>query len=158
MEELAAGEPRAVAAENARRKARAVAALKPAAVVLGADTVVALDDAILPKPADADRARMWLERLSGATHEVVGGICLVEGGEERERVCVTGVTFRALQPAIIDWYIATGEWRDRAGGYAIQGHGAALVEGIDGDYQNVVGLSVAGLLNLMPNLIGGARR
>jgi septum formation protein len=154
VEELSSGDPREVAAENARRKALAVRG----ALVLGADTDVALDGDILGKPADAAQARAFLGRLSGRTHEVVGGIALAEAGRVvAEAVVVTPVRFRALEPALIDWYVQTGEWRDRAGGYAIQGKGAVLVAGVEGDYFNVVGLPLVRLLELRPDLLPSAR-
>jgi septum formation protein len=155
-EELLDGDdPVAVAVENARRKAEAVAA---PATVLGVDTVVVLDGVIYGKPANAAEARSTLERLSGHTHEVVSGIAVVEAGETRTASATTRVTFRALDAATLDWYLATGEWRERAGGYAIQGRGAALVAGIEGDYLNVVGLPVAALLELLPGILqGGAQ-
>jgi septum formation protein len=150
VDELAAGDPRELALENARRKALAV----PSPLTLGADTDVALDGEILGKPADADRAREFLARLAGRAHVVVGGIALAEGGALRETaVEVTTVRFRALTAAEIDWYVATGEWRGRAGGYAIQGAGGALVAAIEGDYLNVVGLPLARLLTLRPGLL-----
>jgi septum formation protein len=149
VEELTAGEPRAVAEENARRKALAV----PGELVLGADTDVALDGDILGKPADAGQAREFLTRLSGRTHEVVGAIAIAESGELETAVVVTRVTFRPVGAALIDWYVATGEWRGRAGGYAIQGAGAALVASLEGDYLNVVGLPLARLLDLRPELL-----
>jgi septum formation protein len=150
VEELAAGDPAHVALENARRKALA----EPGALVLGADTDVALDGDILGKPADAERARAFLERLAGRTHHVVGGIALARDGElVAEAVEVTAVEFRRLSAATIDWYVATREWEGRAGGYAIQGRGAALVAGIEGDYLNVVGLPLARLLDLCPELL-----
>jgi septum formation protein len=154
IEELAEGEPRYAAGENARRKAVAAAARAPAgARVLGADTIVTVDGQILPKPADEGQARHWLERLSGRAHEVAGGVCVVDNGQAHVATALTTVHFRALTPAEIDWYLATGEWRERAGGYAIQGRGAALVGGIEGDYLNVVGLALPALLELVPNLI-----
>jgi septum formation protein len=150
VDELTAGDPRELALENARRKALAV----PSALTLGADTDVALDGEILGKPADAGQAREFLARLAGRDHLVVGGIALAEDGELRETaVEVTTVRFRALDAETIDWYVATGEWRGRAGGYAIQGAGAALIAGIDGDYLNVVGLPLARLLDLRPELL-----
>jgi septum formation protein len=150
VDELAAGDPRELALENARRKALAV----PSPLTLGADTDVALDGEILGKPADADRAREFLARLAGRAHVVVGGIALAEDGALRETaVEATTVRFRRLSPAQIDWYVATGEWRGRAGGYAIQGAGAALVASIAGDYLNVVGLPLARLLDLRPELL-----
>jgi septum formation protein len=150
VEEETAGDPRAVALENARRKALAV----PGELVLGADTDVALDGEVLGKPRDAAHARALIARLAGRRHEVVGGIALAESGEVvASDVVVTGVEFRRLDDATIDWYVATGEWEGRAGGYAIQGRGAALVAGIEGDYLNVVGLPVARLLDLRPDLL-----
>jgi septum formation protein len=153
VDEEEAGDPVAVAERNARRKAEAV----HGALVLGADTVVAIDGDILGKPCDAGEAREFLDRLSGRTHEVVGGIALIERGEATVTHEITRVTFRRADPATLDWYVATGEWVGRAGGYAIQGAGAALVTGIDGDYLNVVGLPLARLLDLRPSLIAGAR-
>ena len=151
VEELADGDPRAVAAENARRKALAPAA--PGRLVLGADTVVAAGGRALGKPRDEQQAREYLAGLSAVEHEVCGGIALARDGRLlREAVVVTRVAFRELAPAVLDWYLATGEWRERAGGYAIQGAGAALVSGVFGDYLNVVGLPLATLLDLAPEL------
>jgi len=150
VEELAQGDPRELALENARRKALAI----PGDLVLGADTDVGLDGDVLGKPRDAAHARELLTRLSGRRHEVVGGIAIAEQGEiTAQDVVVTVVGFRALDAATIDWYVATGEWEGRAGGYAIQGRGAALVAGIEGDYLNVVGLPLARLLDLRPDLL-----
>jgi septum formation protein len=146
-----------VAAANALRKARAVPA-GPGETVLGVDTVVAAAGELWGKPAGAEAARATLRRLSGATHDVVGGVALVRGGEAREAfTAVTRVTFRALDDELLDWYLATGEWRDRAGAYAIQGHGAALVRAVEGDYLNVVGLPVAALLDAWPGLLRDVR-
>ena len=153
VEELTTGEPGELVRENALRKARAVAA---ADRVLAADTAVVLDGEPFGKPRDERQAEVFLSRLSGRTHEVMTGIALHEaGGEERSDVAVTEVRFRVLDRRDLDWYLATGEWRERAGGYAIQGKGAALVEEIHGDYWNVVGLPVAALLRLMPDLTAG---
>jgi septum formation protein len=135
--------------ENARRKARAVDGER----VLGADTAVVLDGRIFGKPADAEEAATFLRRLSGRTHEVVGGLVLRRDGEERGDVATTRVRFRMLEQHDLDWYLRSGEWRDRAGAYAIQGRGAALVEDIDGDYSNVVGLPVSTLVRLAPDLV-----
>jgi septum formation protein len=119
--------------------------------VLGADTVVTLDGAILGKPRDAAQAAEYVGRLAGRTHEVVGGIALARDGEVfAEAVDVTAVTFRSLSAAEVDDYVAAGEWEGRAGGYAIQGRGAILVRRISGDYLNVVGLPLARLLDLHP--------
>jgi septum formation protein len=121
---------------------------------LGADTVVAVDGGVLGKPADEREARAYLERLAGRAHQVVGGIALAEGGAiVASAVEVTEVRFRTLDAALLDHYVGTGEWRGRAGGYAIQGVGAVLVAGISGDYLNVVGLPLARLLDLWPGLL-----
>lgn len=149
IEEATEGDADEAALDNARRKAEAVAADHPEATVLGADTVVALDGEILPKPRDAAQAREWLERLSGREHRVVSAIAIVESGATRIASSVTAVRFRALTPAEIGWYVNTDEWRDRAGGYAIQGRGAALVASITGDYWTVVGLPVPALIDLL---------
>jgi septum formation protein len=146
IDEDEAGDPAAVAEGNARRKALAI----PGDLVLGADTVVAIDGAILGKPRDAAQAREYVGRLNGRTHEVVGGIALARAGEiVATAVEITRVTFRHLEPAALDRYVATGEWQGRAGGYAIQGEGGALVERIEGDYLNVVGLPLERLKVLL---------
>jgi septum formation protein len=145
-----AGAPRAVASENARRKALAVAG--DGELVVGCDTLVATGDQIWGKPPDEAAARDTLRHLSGRTHEVVSGLALVQDGEVREATEVTLVTFRALDEPTIAWYLSTREWEGRAGGYAIQGRGAVLVSRIEGDYLNVVGLPVAALLALEPQL------
>ena len=153
--ELDAGMPVAVASENALRKALAAADGEEGEVVLGVDTLVTTDLEIWGKPPHPDAARETLRRLSGRTHTVVSGLALVRGGEVQAASASTEVTFRALDPATIDWYVGTGEWEGRAGGYAIQGRGAALVTAISGDYFNVVGLPVAALIDLWPELLAG---
>jgi len=105
------------------------------------------------KPADFDDARATLSALAGRRHTVISGICLIEDGRSRTAAAQTLVEFRALSEALIEWYVASGEWRERAGGYAIQGRGGALVAAIEGDYLNVVGLPVATLLELAPELL-----
>jgi nucleoside triphosphate pyrophosphatase len=144
-----------IALDNARRKAAVVAAQAPEALVLGVDTVVALDGAVYGKPADPASARATLQVLSGREHTVHSGVCLIAEGCERTAVASTQVQFRMLDAALIDWYVVGEEWRERAGGYAIQGRGAALVTRIEGDYSNVVGLPVATLLSLAPDLLSG---
>ena len=144
-----------LALDNACRKARAVAAQAPDAIVLGVDTIVALDGAVYGKPVDAVQARETLQALSGREHTVFSGVCLIADRQERTAVADTRVRFRDLDGTLIDWYVAGEEWRERAGGYAIQGAGAALVAAIDGDYSNVVGLPVATLLTLAPELVSG---
>jgi len=153
VEELETGPPHEIAIENAYRKARAVADAHPGARVLGVDTVVAVGAQMYGKPPDASAARATITALSGRRHAVIGGVCLIEDGTARTAAATTMVEFRALDPGLIDWYVDSGEWRERAGGYAIQGRGAALVAGIDGDYLNVVGLPVPTLLELAPDLI-----
>jgi septum formation protein len=149
VEEQDRGDPRTMVVENALRKARAV----EGPLVLGVDTEVVLDGRPFGKPVGAEEAETFLRRLSGRTHEVWSGIALRNRGEERTGTACTRVRFRRLEQREIAWYLATGEWRERAGGYAIQGRGAALVEEIAGDYWNVVGLPVAELLRLAPDLL-----
>jgi septum formation protein len=135
--------------ENARRKALAVA--EPGELVLGADTIVVLDGEILGKPRDERQAAEYLGRLSGRSHEVVGGVAVVRDGGVTTAVEVTEVDFAPLDHSTVEWYVRSREWEGRAGGYAIQGRGAALVTGIRGDYLNVVGLPLARLLALHPD-------
>ena len=133
-------------------KARAVAANHPCQLVLGADTTVVVDETILGKPEDAGDARRMLRMLSGRRHQVLTGVALVRDGaaaDERVTHQTTEVLFATLSDAEIDWYIATGEPMDKAGGYAIQGFGAVFIEEIRGDYWNVVGLPI----NLVYRLI-----
>ncbi len=150
------GDPAELAIENARRKARVVHAEldDDSALVIGADTIVALDGKPLGKPANSEEAGTWLTQLAGRDHEVHGGLALYGPGvRERSGHAVTAVRFRALGDTEVDMYVATGEWQERAGGYAIQGRGAALVEAIAGDYLNVVGLPVSLLAELAPELL-----
>lgn len=139
--------------ENARRKAAAIAPRAPDDVVLGVDTLVALQRRIYGKPRDAAEARHTLSALSGLRHVVISGVCLIARGEERTAAVHTAVQFRQLSSALVDWYVDSGEWRERAGAYAIQGKGAVLVASIEGDYLNVVGLPLATLLELEPSLL-----
>ena len=132
--------PETLVVENARRKASEVSARFPGRLTLGADTVVVLDGQTLGKPSDrADAARM-LRALSGRTHEVMTGVCLTDGTIVQTDLCVTRVHFRALDDDRVARYVASGECDDKAGAYGIQGRGSLLVEGIEGDYCNVVGL------------------
>lgn len=149
--ELAGGPPLQVARHNALRKAHAAA--RPGETVLGVDTLVTLDGEIYGKPADREHARATLERLSGRTHRVVSGLAVIDPAGVRAATAVTAVSFRALDAELLDWYLEREEWRERAGGYAIQGAGAALVRAIRGDYWNVVGLPLAALLELLPELL-----
>ena len=151
--ELDSGEPAQVALHNARVKAHAVARPGEQELVIGCDTIVCLDGTIHGKPADEAAARATLRALSGATHEVLSGLVLLMPDEERSALARTAVTFRALDDGLLDWYLATGEWRGRSGAYAIQKAGAALVRSIEGECENVVGLPLASLLDLYPQLL-----
>jgi septum formation protein len=139
--------------EHAAGKARSVDAGEQP--VLGVDTVVLCDGAVLGKPASLAEAEQMLELLSGRTHEVASGLCLRTPGWEELHRDVTRVTFRKLTPRDIGTYVAAGEWQGRAGSYAIQGFGANLVAGIDGDYLNVVGLPGALLVRLLAERFAG---
>jgi septum formation protein len=126
--------------------AAADAAGEPAPAVLGADTTVVVDDSILGKPADEQEARAMLVRLAGRRHEVITGTSVRFGGRRIERAVTTLVAMRALQPAEVDAYLACGEWRGKAGGYALQGIAAAFVSDLRGSVTNVIGLPVAEVL------------
>ena len=153
VEERVEGSPQDLVTANALLKARAVGG----DLVLGADTVVVLDERILGKPRDETQARGFLEALSGREHEVWSGLAVRDGGAERQAAAVTRVRFRKLAESDLAWYLAGGEWRRCAGGYAIQARGAALVEEVNGDFWNVVGLPVRELMRLCPGLVSGAR-
>ncbi len=157
--ELESGDPIEVVRVNARRKAQAVAQRigTEGRLILGVDTEVHLDGEIFGKPADAAQARAMLGRLTGRTHEVHSGLALIRDGVEDLRHDTTRVTFRTLTDEQLDAYVALGEWEGRAGGFAIQLRGAALIRRIEGDYLNVVGLPVAALLDAAPELMQGAR-
>jgi septum formation protein len=157
VEEIAQGDPAEVASENALLKARA-AHLHAKETVLGVDTLVALEGRIYGKPADRDAARDTLKALAGATHTVFSGVALLRDGREQVAVAHTEVSFRELEDETIEWYLEKEEWRGRAGGYAIQGAGAMLVREIHGDYENVVGLPLTTLLDLLPELLQGRIR
>jgi septum formation protein len=140
---------------HARGKARSVAGLADERPVLAVDTAVVVDGRAFGKPGGAEEAERMIETLSGRTHEVVSGLCLLTRAWEEVHHETTRVTFRALTPRDIAHYLASEEWRDRAGGYAIQGLGASLVERIDGDYLNVVGLPAALLVKLLSERFAG---
>jgi septum formation protein len=181
VEELTAGAaPEELVVENARRKAVVglrLAADPPGSVALGVDTEVVLDGRLLGKAVREEEARERLAALSGRTHEVLSGVCLVSGDrvwgstgsagtsphstpEEAERVGVARslVTFIDLKDRTLERYIASGEWRDRAGAYAIQGLGSTLVARLEGDFSNVVGLPLQLLLELAPELFPAVSR
>ncbi len=151
--ERESGDPAEVALENALAKARAGIREGSGEVVIGCDTIVALDGSIYGKPPDVEAARGTLGSLAGRTHEVLSGLAVLDGDRELTALERTHVSFRELSEPMISWYVATGEWQGRAGGYAIQGAGAALVRSVEGDYENVVGLPLARLLDLYPALL-----
>lgn len=152
VEEIEQGEPEQVALENALLKARAAHTAGTNETVLGVDTLVALGTRIYGKPADEHAARETLAALCAETHTVLSGVALLRGDREQVGLARTEVVFRHCSEELIDWYVASGEWRGRAGGYAIQGIGAMLVREIRGDYENVVGLPVAKLMDMAPEL------
>lgn len=165
VEELTEGDPREVVVVNALAKARAAAARdETGTIVIGGDTEVVLDGRALGQPADAVQALEYLRWLSGRSHDVFGGVALlgpeVRGASPRERSGVecSSVTFRALDDRLLDAYVASGEWEGRAGGYAIQGLGSALVEAVRGDLSNVIGLPVPLLERLAPELFSSEAR
>jgi septum formation protein len=149
--EEAEGDPVA----HALGKARSVGAEADGRPVLGCDTEVLCAGRVYGKPAGPEDAEEMLESLGGHTHEVVSGLALITPAWEEVRREVTHVTFRGLTSRDIARYVASGEWEGRAGGYAIQGLGAALVERIEGDYLNVVGLPVALLVRLLAERFPG---
>jgi septum formation protein len=144
-----------VVREHARGKAESVVAQADERPVLGVDTAVVLDGVVHNKPENATEAERMLERLSGRTHVVISGLCLLTPGWEDIEHESTRVTFRELPPRELGVYVATGEWEGRAGGYAVQGRGAGLVRRIDGDYLNVVGLPAALLARLLAERFAG---
>lgn len=145
--------PRDLAVRLASTKAEAVAASYPDDIVLAADTVVALGQRMLEKPADAQEARKFLEMLSGRRHRVISGVAVAApDGRRNARTVVTQVRFRRLTNDDIAAYLDTGEWEGKAGGYAIQGAAAAFVPWINGSYTNVVGLPVCETLGMLRGL------
>jgi septum formation protein len=155
--EDADGEPRDLVVRNALRKAEKVATDHPGALVIAGDTEVVIDGEVLGQPSTEAEARSHLERLSGSEHHVLGGLALVGPADHEPRtgVDVSTVAFRVLDDSLLDAYLASGEWRGRAGSYAIQGLGSALVDIVRGDVSNVIGLPVGLLLRLAPELVGG---
>ncbi|HWM55793.1 MAG TPA: Maf family protein [Solirubrobacterales bacterium] len=183
VDELTGGDPEVEVLENAHRKARAVhdaisraggavggptpeealatgrgggspAATGPARLIVACDTDVVLDGKALGKPADADEARSYLDRMSGRAHQVLSGLAVLVGDEERSGLESTTVVFRDLSDVEKARYVDFGEWEGRSGGYAIQTLGSTLVERIEGSVSNVVGLPVGLLLELAPELFG----
>ncbi len=142
--------PRQLAARLALAKAQAVRARHPASLVLAADTVVACGRRMLPKAENAAQARHCLELLSGRQHQVLTGVAVLgPDGAAHHRVCLTRVTFRRLHADEITQYIALGEWRGKAGGYAIQGFAECFVRTLNGGYSNVVGLPLLETAHLL---------
>jgi septum formation protein len=148
-------DPVSLAQANAAGKARDVVTrtgVSDGAAVLGVDTVVILDGQSLGSPDDEGDARSMLASLAGREHAVVSALCLVAGRAEVARTVRTRVQLRDRSERAVTNYVATGEWRGRAGGYAIQGAGMSLVGDVHGDYSNVVGLPVSALLDAMTEL------
>jgi septum formation protein len=160
VDEVAHGEAIPVARLNARMKAQSVfesQGLEGADVLIGADTIVVLENRILGKPTDLDDARLMLARLSGHTHQVVTALCLIgHGGLRREFHVVTEVSFRNLSKNEIDSYVQCHECLDKAGAYGVQGAGAALIKETKGSITNVIGLPVEELLYESKLLINAA--
>ena len=140
-------DPAELVRRHAEGKARSVHG--DGLLTLGVDTTVVLDRRVYGKAADSDEARSMLNELSGRTHTVVSGVCLLGGAADVVEYATTAVTFRPLGHGAVDAYLASGEWGGRAGAYAIQGLGGRLVERIDGDYLNIVGLPGALLISLL---------
>ena len=151
VEELDAGDPAHLVVENARRKAHAVGGA-PGRLVIACDTDVVIDGEVLGKPADETESRAYLDRMSGRPHQVMSGLVVIDGDEERSGLESTSVVFKPLSDAEKERYVAFGEWQGRSGGYAIQTLGSTLVERIEGSVSNVVGLPVRLLLELAPEL------
>lgn len=150
-------DPAELVRRHAQGKARSVH--REGRVTLGVDTTVHLDGRVYGKPAEREQAATMLRQLSGRTHTVLSGLCLLGPGFEVVQHESTAVTFRLVSPRELDVYLASGEWEARAGAYAIQGLGGRLVERIEGDYLNVVGLPGALLVSLLerraPQLLSG---
>ena len=158
IDELTEGDPHELVLDNARWKAAAVAAnARPGTLVIAGDTEVVLDGRALGQPEDESEARQHLESLSGREHEVIGALALLGPDEvdgrprTREGSTVSKVRFRDIEPPLLDAYLTSEEWRGRAGSYAIQGLGSALVEEVSGDVSNVIGLPIPLLLALEPS-------
>jgi nucleoside triphosphate pyrophosphatase len=147
-------DPLALVREHAAGKARSIGQ-PDERPVLGVDTAVHLAGRVFGKPAGPEEAEEMLDTLGGRTHEVVSGLCVRTPGWEVVEHEVTRVSFRALTPRDLAAYVGSGEWEGRAGGYAIQGLGGSLVERIDGDYLNVVGLPAALLVKLLSERFAG---
>jgi septum formation protein len=142
-------QPRAYALRMAEAKLAAVMPRHPQAIVLAADSVVAVGRRILPKAETEAEARACLALLSGRRHKVLGGVAVGSAGKVRTRLVETAVRFKRLERAEVDAYIQSGEWQDKAGGYAVQGRAASFVAFLSGSYSNVVGLPLFETLALL---------
>jgi septum formation protein len=152
------GEPPPAYVERiAKEKACAVSKDYPDAAILAADTTVVIDGLTLGKPVNDDDARAMLRRLSGRTHEVLTGVALIANGRTKTAVETTHVCFAPMSDADVEWYVASGEPRGKAGAYAIQGLASRFVDRIEGSYSNVVGLPVALVWRLLQGMGPGAR-
>lgn len=155
VKEVEQGPGEEVALSNALAKAKAASLPGQAEAVLGVDTIVELDGVLYGKPPDRQAARATLTALSGATHMVHSGVALLMPGESRTAVASTAVSFREIDEALMERCLDTGEWQGRSGAYAIQGIGLMLVRRVEGEFENVVGLPVATLIDLWPQLLQG---
>jgi septum formation protein len=144
--------PEHAVARLAEAKATVAASSHPDAIVLGADTTVVIGGKALAKPADAEDAARMLRLLSGRHHEVLTGVCVWHQGRRLVHVEPTRVRMAKLGESEIEWYVATGEPFDKAGGYAVQGLASRFIEGIDGSYSNVVGLPISSVYELLKEL------
>ena len=133
------------------RKAAAVLAEHPDAIVVGSDTIVTLDGKVLGKPADRGEAKQMLAMLSGRTHQVITGLCVISGKKEYSCASVSDVTFTEMSEADIEEYAATGECDDKAGAYGIQGYGGLYIKEIRGDYYSIMGLPLHQVYREMKN-------
>jgi septum formation protein len=141
--------PQDMVVRLARAKAEAVHKLRPEAIIIGADTVVVCDNQILGKPASLEHARRILRQLGGRTHEVLTGVCLIQGNIYKVNFSRTVIQFSSLTSQEIESYLSTGEPLDKAGAYGIQGFGARFIERVNGCYSNVVGLPLSLLYQML---------
>ncbi len=151
------GSPRELAAFNAELKANAVVARRRDAVVIGADTIVVLGAEIFGKPVDLNDARRMLGRLGGRTHEVITGVCVVDGSSGRKETFAesTFVRFRELDGEAIETYLARIDPLDKAGAYAAQDDRGEIIEAVEGSFENVIGLPVDRVTALLERVVGG---
>jgi septum formation protein len=141
--------PRAMVVRLARAKAEAVHKLRPEAIIIGADTVVVCDSQVFGKPASLEDARRILRQLSGRTHEVLTGVCVIHGHTRKVDCSRTVVEFSSLTKQEVEWYLRTGEPMDKAGAYGIQGLGARFISRVNGCYSNIVGLPLSLLYQML---------